>query len=50
MNANDNRGNDALSKFMSTHPSNNDRIAAMKKMMPEAQQYYKNASPAVVRR
>ncbi|WP_180103165.1 MULTISPECIES: M48 family metallopeptidase [unclassified Acinetobacter] len=50
MNANDNSGNDALSKFMSTHPSNNDRIAAMQKMMPEAQQYYKNATPSSVRR
>ncbi len=50
MNANDNSGNDALSKFMSTHPINNDRIAAMQKMMPEAQQYYKNATPSRVRR
>ena len=50
MNANDNSGNDALSKFMSTHPSNNDRIAAMQKMMPEAQQFYKNATPSSVRR
>ncbi|MDM1770345.1 MULTISPECIES: M48 family metallopeptidase [Acinetobacter] len=43
MNANDARGNSAIAKFMSTHPSNNDRIAALQQMMPEAIQYYRAA-------
>ncbi len=40
MNANDSRGNNAIVKFMSTHPSNNDRIAALQAMMPEAKKLY----------
>lgn len=40
MNANNSRGNSALEKFMSTHPSNNDRIATLQSLMPEAMQHY----------
>ena len=41
MNSNDSSGNNALMKFTSTHPSNNDRIAGLQKMMPEAMLIYK---------
>lgn len=40
MNNNDSRGNNAIVKFMSTHPSNNDRISALQAMMPEAKKVY----------
>ncbi|ANF82057.1 type I deoxyribonuclease HsdR [Acinetobacter sp. NCu2D-2] len=46
MNAQDSSGNNPLMKFMSTHPSNNDRIAGLQKMMPEALEQYKVAAKA----
>lgn len=41
MNSQDSSGNHALMKFTSTHPSNNDRIADLQKLMPEALAVYK---------
>lgn len=41
MNKNNSSGNNALAKFMSTHPSNEDRIVNLQKLMPEAMALYK---------
>lgn len=41
MNAQDSRGNSVLNKFTSTHPTNDDRIAALQQLMPEAMTVYK---------
>lgn len=41
MNAINSSGNNPLMKFTSTHPSNNDRIAGLQKLMPEAMALYK---------
>jgi predicted Zn-dependent protease len=35
-------GNSSWRGFLSTHPVHEDRIADLKKIMPEALEYYKN--------
>lgn len=49
-----NDNNNALNSIISTHPNNNDRIAAMRKMLPEVMPIYQaaakaSAAPAAVR-